>query len=84
MKNQQRLKDIELVSSQYNCDEITNFLRIISDICREKRWYASSVYSARAAESLSEMSTLGDKAQKPTQYIHLVDVHYSTYPDESE
>lgn len=74
--------DIEETSSIIHSDQVMRYLKILSDICRDKKWYASSVYAARAAESISEMSILGDKAQKPTQYIHLVDVHYSAYPDE--
>jgi hypothetical protein len=81
MENSNRELDIEEIFKEENPTKIMCYLKTISDICRKNKWYASSVYAANAADAIFHMSYLGDKAQKPTQYIHLVDVHYSAYPD---
>ena len=81
MENTNIPLDLEEIFHEKNATKIMYYLRTISNICRKNEWYASSVYAANAAEALFHMLYLGDEAQKPTQYIHLVDVHYSSYPD---
>ena len=73
--------DYEDIFHENNPLKIQCYLETISKICRENHWYASSVYAASAAEALFHMSFLGDKAQKPVQYIHITDIHYSAYPE---
>ena len=70
------------IGGNVSVEALMSHLRVIRDMCRSNRYYASATYASMAADSLFHMQSLGDKAQKPDYIVNLTDVHYSCYPDD--